>query len=131
MRVLSVAGLALRLAWRYLVTALLIGGLAAAMIGVATAGTGPMPQQPPDGYAVASGRVSLEWNKGTRKEPITLEVSMDDPGFATPVVRKPVGGVTHSMTELRPGKTYYWRLVQGGSASPTASFEVRANHVDF
>ena len=122
---------AARFLWRYLATAALLGGLAAAMVGVALSGTGPVPQGPPEGYSVASGRVSLEWNKGTRKVPITLEVSVDDPTFSKPVVQKKVGGGSHLMAEILPGRTYYWRLVQGTDAGPTASFNVPSNYVDF
>jgi hypothetical protein len=131
MRVLSVIAYAARFLWRYLATAALLGGLAAAMLGVALSGTGPEPQQPPEGYSVASGRVSLEWNKGTRKGPITLEVSIEDPTFSKPIVKKTTGAVSHLMAEIRPGKTYFWRLVQGSETSPTASFTVPADYVDF
>jgi hypothetical protein len=131
MRGLGVVSFTARFLWRYLAAAALIGGLTTAMVGVALSGTGPVPQGPPEGYSVASGRVSLEWNKGTRKGPITLEVSVDDPTFAKPIVQKKISGVSHQMAEIRPGKTYYWRLVQGSEKSPTASFRVPASYVDF
>ena len=120
-----------RFAWRYAATAALVGALAAAMIRVATVGTGPVPQGPPDGYSAASGKVSLEWNKGTRKEPLRLQVSADDPSFAAPIVDKPVTGTAYSLPGVQPGKRYYWRLLQGGEPSPVSSFVVPASHVDF
>jgi len=130
MRGIGVVSLAARFVWRYAATAALVAGLAAAMIGVATEGTGPVPQQPPDGYSVASGRVSLEWNRGTRKGPITLQVSVDDPSFSKPILRRAVGGTSHSLTDVKPGRTYYWRLLQDDGASPTATFEVAADYVE-
>ena len=128
MRGIGVVSLVGRFVWRYLATAALVGGLAAAMIGVAANGAGPAPQQPPDGYPVASGRI---WNKGTRNGPVTLQVSVDDPSFSAPILKKVVGGVSHTLTDVRPGKTYFWRLLQGADASPTATFEVPATYVDF
>jgi len=122
---------AARFAWRYAAAAALVAGLAVAMIGVAAGGTGPMPQQPPDGYSVASGRISLEWNRGTRKGPITLQISVNDSSFSKPILMKTIGGISHLLTDVRPGSTYYWRLVQGGEPSPTATFEVSASYVDF
>jgi len=130
MRAIGVVALGARFVWRYAATAALVAGLAAALIGVAATGTGPMPQQPPDGYSVASGRISLEWNKGTRKEPIKLQVSVDDPSFSKPILQRAVGGTSQTLTEVKPGRTYYWRLLQGDGASPTATFEVSATYVE-
>jgi hypothetical protein len=121
---------AARFVWRYAATAALVGALAAAMIRVAAVGTGPVPQGPPNGYSVASGRVSLEWNKGTRKEPFKVQVSVEDPSFAEPIVDKAVSGTSYALPNLLPGKKYYWRLVQGDEASPTSSFEVPMSHVE-
>ena len=129
MRVLGVVCLVARFVWRYLAAVALVAGLAAAMIGVAVGGTGPAPQQPLEGYSVSGGRVSLEWNKGTRKEPVTLEVSVGDPSFSKPILKRVVTGTSHPLNDLRPGNTYYWRLLQDGEAGPTASFEVPANYV--
>jgi hypothetical protein len=130
MRVLGVVSFAVRFAWRYAVTAVLVIGLAAAMIEVATSGTAPAPQQPPDGYSAASGRISLEWDKGTRTTPITVQISVDDPSFSKPILDRVVGGGAYTLTDIRPGKAYYWRLVQDGDAGPTANFKVPANYVD-
>jgi len=114
----------------YAVALLLVGMLLAALIQVYAAGTPPAPQQPPEGYMVEQDRVSLEWNAGTRDQPVVLQVSIDDPRFTDPVVEREMKGTSHSMTRLRGGATYYWRLVQGGRPGPVASFRVSRYHVD-
>jgi len=114
---------------RYLVAVLLVGLLAAALIEVYATGTGPMPQQPPEGYTVERARASLQWNRGTRTEPITLQISIDDPTFASPKVERKVNGTTHSLNDLQRGSTYYWRLLQAGEPGPTASFKVSSHNV--
>jgi len=116
---------------RYLVTVAILCAFAAAMIGSAMYGNGPVPQGPPEGYSLVSGRVSLEWNRGTRPQPITLEVAEDDPSFAKPVFQKVVSGTAFTLTTVRPGKKYYWRLVQNDQASPTASFAMSPDYADF
>ena len=109
---------------RYLVAVVLVASLGWALVQVYTSGTGPMPQQPPEGYTVERARASLQWNRGTRSEPITLQISIDDPTFAEPKVDRKVNGTSHSLNNLERGSTYYWRLVQAGEASPIASFKV-------
>jgi hypothetical protein len=122
---------ALFFARRHLVSTACIGGFAFAMLRVTLAGAGPVPQEPPEGYTLTSGRASLGWNRGTRPAPITLEVSEDAPTFATPVYRKVVAGTSFTLTTTRPGKKYYWRLVQDGRPSPTATFEASPDYADF
>ena len=114
---------------RYLAALALVTTLAAALIQVYTTGTGPMPQQPPEGYTIENSRASLQWDRGTRSEPIQLQVSIDDPTFAKPAVDRKVNGTAHSLSNLQSGATYYWRLVQEGAASPAASFRVSSHNV--
>ena len=116
---------------KYAVTLALMVTLVAAMAGAALFGAGPMPQQPPQGYVAERGRVSLSWSKGTREEPITLQISIGDPGFSNPIVDKKMNTNSHSVTKLERGATYYWRLIQGGNASPTAHFEVSRYNARF
>lgn len=117
------------LARRYLVALALLATLAAALVEVYTTGTGPMPQQPPEGYTIEISRTSLQWDRGTRTDPITLQISIDDPTFAAPKVDRKVNGTSHSLNDLQRGSTYYWRLVQAGAPSPTASFKVSSTNV--
>jgi hypothetical protein len=114
----------------YCVALLLIGMLLTALIQVYAFGTPPAPQQPPEGYFVEQDKVSLEWNPGTRQEPITLQVSIDDPGLAAPFLERQITGSSHTLSRLQSGGTYYWRLVQGGKPGPTASFRVSKYNVD-
>jgi hypothetical protein len=114
----------------YLVPILLLATLTAAIVQVYTTGTPPVPQEPPEGYVVQSGRVDLEWNRGTRLEPIQLQVSIDDPKFTKPAIERSAPGASYSLGELQPGHVYYWRLVQGEKAGPTASFETSKYYVN-
>jgi hypothetical protein len=114
---------------RYVVALLLITTLAVALLRIHTSGVGPMPQQPPEGYTAVRTQVSLSWNRGTREAPITLQVSIDDPTFSSPFLERKVNGTSHSLTKLEGGTTYYWRLVQEGKPSPTASFKVSKYNV--
>ena len=116
---------------KYAVTLALMVTLVTAMVGVALFGAGPMPQQPPQGYMAERGRVSLSWSKGTRQEPITLQISIGDPSFLAPIVDKETNTNSHNVTKLERGATYYWRLIQGGKASPTAHFEVSRYNARF
>jgi hypothetical protein len=115
---------------KYTVTLLLIGTLLIALIKVHACGAGPVPQQPPEGHVTVKTRVSLSWNRGTRETPIMLQVAIDDPTFASPILEKKVSGTSHSLAKLESGKTYYWRLVQDDEPSPTASFEVSRYNVN-
>lgn len=114
---------------KYLVAVTLIAGLAVVLVQVDRYGTGPAPQYPPEGYTSYKTQESLQWDKGTREEPIVLQVSIDDPSFAEPVLEKKVSGTSHSMNKLEGGKTYYWRLMQGDRPSPIASFKVSRYNV--
>lgn len=109
---------------RYTIAVVLIAMLVVAMAKVETSGVPPMPQQPPEGFETVETHVSLQWDKGTREEPITLQVSIDDPDFEEPFLERKVNGTSHSLSKLEGGKTYYWRLVQDTEPGPTASFRV-------
>ena len=116
---------------KYAVTLALMVMLVTAMASAALFGAGPMPQQPPQGYDVERGRVSLSWSKGTRKEPITLQISIGDPGFNSPIINKEMTTNSHNITKLERGATYYWRLIQNGHAGPTAHFHVSRYNARF
>ena len=102
-----------------------------AFIGVYAVGVGPVPQQPPEGYKVEQGQVTLQWNKGTRQGPITLQISMDDPSFSEPVYEKEVAGKTYVMRQIENGHVYYWRLIQNEKSSPVATFKTSPHAVKF
>jgi hypothetical protein len=114
---------------RHTIAVVLIATLVVILVNAELHGVGPMPQYPPEGHTTVKTQVSLQWNKGTREEPITLQVSIDDPTFSEPMLEKKVGGTSHSMSKLEGGKTYYWRLVQGERPSPVASFKVSKYNV--
>ena len=113
---------------RYVIAVALIATLVIAMVQVQTSGVGPVPQYPPEGYTTVKTQVSLQWNKGTREEPIILQVSLE-PDFSETVLDKQVGGTSHSMSKLEGGETYYWRLVQNERSSPVATFKVSKYNV--
>jgi phosphodiesterase/alkaline phosphatase D-like protein len=98
-------------------------------VGVYAFGTGPVPQQPPEGYEVEREQVTFQWNRGTRKAPIRLQVSRDDPSFSNPVLDLKVQGKTQVMRNLENGHIYYWRLMQGDKPSPVATFKTSANAI--
>ena len=126
----------LPLLWRtlrsYAVTVAALGCIASAFVEVHTTGIGPVPQHPPDNLEIAQNRVLLQWNRGSSAEvPIELEVSMDDPSFASPILKRAAKGKTYTMTDIEPGHTYYWRLVQKGMPSPVGRFRTSPLAVEF
>lgn len=106
----------------YSVAIALIVAFTQAFIEVYSQGTLPATQMPPEGYTVKRLNTTLQWNKGTRDEPITLQISMDTPDFSNPILERKIQGNTHTARNLEPGHTYYWRLVQDSGASSVASF---------
>jgi len=116
---------------RYAVALALIGTLGGSLVAANLWGTAPSPQQPPEGYVSEDDRATLQWDKGTRKAPITLQISLDDPDFGKPLVDKAVSGTGHTLSKLERGGTYYWRLVQDGVPGPTASFGVSKYNASF
>ena len=115
----------------YAVAVILVAMVAVSFIQVYTVGTGPVPQLPPEGYVIQRGTAQLQWSKGTREGEIRLQVSVDDPSFADPVVERKATGNSHSMNKLKPNVTYYWRLVQGEKTSPVATFRTPLHNVRF
>ena len=109
---------------KYFAAVFLITALVGSLAGNKLYGTGPMPQQPPEGYELHRGTVTLHWNKGTKKGDIVLQVSVDDPDFSTPILEKKLAASSHALSDLKRGKQYYWRLLQNNKPSPTASFKV-------
>lgn len=116
---------------KYLVALFMLGAFGAAMFEVYVTGTGPVPQQPPEGYAIEELTATLRWDNGTRGGPVTLEVSVDDPGFAKPLLSRETASGSYALRDLEPGRTYYWRLVQAGRSSPVASFKTSPYAVTF
>jgi len=119
-------------AWlrQYAVALALVMTLAGSLVAVNIWGSGPVAQQPPEGYTIERDRASLQWDKGTREAPVTLQVSVGSPDFDEMLVNKVVKGNGHTLRKLERGATYYWRLVQNGKAGPTASFKVSRYNVD-
>lgn len=115
----------------YLVAIVLVSMLAFSFLKVAVIGAGPTPQGPPQGYALGKTQIELEWDKGSRDGDIRLQVSIDDPAFTKPLVNKVTSSSTHSLNDLEPGHTYYWRLVQNDRSSRVAHFETAPNAVRF
>jgi len=113
---------------RYGVFAALAGALAWSGIKVATIGTDPVPQCPPDGMEMETDDALLEWSRGTRGGEIRLQVSARGAGGADErIVDEVVRDDSRRLKRLRPGTTYTWRLVQGGEPSPEAEFSVSRN----
>ncbi len=115
----------------YLIALVLIGVLALSFWEVLINGTGPMPQHPPVGHIVLRNSNQLQWSMGTRKEPIRLLISIDDPDFKKPLMDRTVKREMISLPNLEPGRTYYWKLVQGDSDSPTSKFHVSSTALRF
>ncbi len=115
----------------HLVALALVWVLVAAFVEVYTEGTGPMPQQPFDGLLIERNRVDLSWNKGTREATLKLQVAIDDPEFNNPILDKETKSTFHAITDLKPGRTYYWRLVSDGIPGPSACFKTSTHAANF
>jgi len=113
------------------VVLILITGTCKMFFNVYVTGTGPMPQQPPEGYVVERTQATFQWNRGNLSLPMRLQVSTDEANFENPTLDRKVTGTTHTMHNLEPGHVYYWRLVQGDKVSPLASFKTAKNAVTF
>jgi hypothetical protein len=101
------------------------------VVQVYITGVGPTPQQPPEGYEVQRLEASLQWHKGNKGGAMTLEVSKDDPTFGELFVERQVSGTRHSVLNLEPGHTYYWRLKQDEAYSDTRSFKTSIHAIKF
>ena len=115
----------------YLVSLTLVGIFAWTIAQVYLLGVGPVPQQPPPGFVEQRLETRLQWHRGNIEELIHLEVSVDDPAFDELFVDKAVSGTTHIITNLEPGHTYYWRLIQGGKPSSTYTLKTASHAVAF
>jgi len=113
--------------WRwmraYLVALLLVGGLALSLARTVAGTVGPHAQHPPAGYVHQRTTTELQWSVGNRGGEVRVQLSTS-PGFEEllldEVPRRPV----RELRDLEPGRTYYWRLVQGGSVADVSSFVV-------
>jgi hypothetical protein len=114
-------------AWRwartYLVALLLVVGLGVSCARTLLEDIGPRPQHPPPGYALSRTQVQLQWSTGNRSGEIRVQVSTDA-AFGELLVDEVPAKNTRDLEGLRPGRTYYWRLVQRGRTGSAASFEV-------
>lgn len=112
-----------RLARTYLVALLLVAGLGVSCARTLLRDIGPRPQHPPPGYVLARTQVQLQWSTGNRSGEIRVQVSTDA-AFDELVVDDVISRNTRDLKDLKPGRTYYWRLVQRGRIGSVASFEV-------
>lgn len=115
----------------YLVAIVLLALLGLSFEEVLINGTGPMPQHPTVGHTVPRNTTQLQWSKGTRKEPIRLLISIDDPDFNKPFMDRTVKRKMINLPNLEPGRTYYWKLRQGDSDSPISKFHVSSTALRF
>jgi len=115
---------------KYFVAVFLVAALLGSLAGNKIYGTGPTPQQPPEGYELHRGMVTLHWDKGTQKGDIVLQVSVDNSDFSEPLFEKKLAASFYTLRELERGKQYYWRLLQNNKPSPTASFKVYKYNVN-
>ncbi len=115
----------------YLVTIVLLAILVWTVVQVYMLGVGPTPQQPPPGFVEDRLNTRLQWHQGNIDQPITVQVSKGDPEFKEPFYDKELTGTTLNVTDLEPGTTYYWRLLQGGKSSSTQFFKTSPNAVAF
>ncbi len=114
----------------YLVALILLGIFVWTVLEVYVLGVGPVPQQPPPGFVEDRLDTRLQWHRGNREEPMTLEVAKD-PDFKDKVVDRMASGTVHNLNDLEPGQTYYWRLIQGEKPSRTYYFKTSENAVAF
>lgn len=115
----------------YLVTIVMLGIFTWTVVQVYVLGVGPTPQQPPPGFVEERLDTRLQWHQGNIDLPITVQVSKEDPAFKEPFYDKELTGNTLNVTDLEPGTTYHWRLVQGGKPSSTQTFKTSPNAVHF
>ncbi len=136
----------------YTIPVVLLGVFVQTVVQTYITGIAPVPQQPPLGYVVEENQAKLQWHRGTTQGPWELQVTDDkDPEFTrkvfklddkdkTPVRKDPkdgwyvtrsVSGTTHMLSNLEPGKTYYWRLVRGNDSSSTYNFKISEHAIAF
>ena len=114
---------------KYAVLIALLTILTVELVTVQLNGMGPRPQLPPRGYEAESGNITLQWNKGNRDKPITVQVSKTK-DFENIVFERQVSGTTTNWgTSLERGQTYYWRLMQDEQPSSISRFTISKQHV--
>jgi hypothetical protein len=114
----------------YLVALLLVVGLGLSVALTGLGQIGPQPQHPPQGYVLSRHKAQLQWSRGEREGEIRLQVATGA-RFEELLVDRTVPRDTYRLQDLEPGKTYYWRLVQGDRVSRTARFAVSPEAVRF
>ena len=115
----------------YTLPLVLLGIFATTILQVYVLGVGPTPQQPPEGYELQRLEARLEWHKGNRDGAVTLEVAEDDPTFETLFMERQVSGTKHTMHNVTPGHTYYWRLKRNDTYSRVCSFKTSKHAIKF
>jgi hypothetical protein len=110
---------------------LLLGVFAQTVIQSYITGIAPVPQEPPLGYELERNETRLEWHKGTTEGKWELQVSMDDPEFKNPFVKKEVSGKSHMLNNLESNRTFFWRLVRGNDSSRIAYFKTSKHAIAF
>lgn len=127
------AGLVVRV-WRwlraYLAAVLLLGALAASCVRTLAEEVEPRPQHPPPGYVLTRPSAQLQWSRGNRSGEIRLQLSSSRE-FDAPFVDEVVSTTTHTLRDLEPGSTCYWRLVQGDRVGRISWFEVSPTALRF
>jgi len=111
----------------YLIPVCLFCVVLVSVIETVTSGVEPMPQHPPHGMSMVRDHVQLQWSKGNGDGELKLQVAVDDSAFSTMIVNKAVVKNTHRLKRLKPGRTYYWRLVRGGEPGFVSVFTISAN----
>ena len=115
----------------YALPLLLLGIFVTTLVEVYFTGVGPTPQQPPEGHELQRLEAKLTWHKGNRDGAMTLEVSVDDPAFKERFVDRQISGTSHTLRNLKPGHTYYWRLKRDDDYTRTRSFRTSEHAITF
>ena len=131
MRMLEIISALWKFLRDYTLPLVLLGIFVTTLLQVYVFGVGPTPQQPPEGYELQRLEAKLTWHKGNREGATTLEIAKDDPTFQTLFVERQVSGTSHSLRDLEPGHTYYWRLKRDDEYTRTCSFKTSKHAIDF
>jgi hypothetical protein len=116
----------------YLLALALVGALALTFLKSFTGGFGPVPQHPPEGITIVRDSEQLQWSPGARRGPIRLQVSANSPTFSGELfVDQKVKSTRHVLSNLAPGTTYFWRLVQNNESSHVSKFHVAKGAVRY
>ncbi|NOZ87868.1 MAG: hypothetical protein GXP49_16720 [Deltaproteobacteria bacterium] len=109
---------------RYAVAVLLMFSALVNVGGYLVHGDAAVPQVPPGGYVVQKQPVRLAWFRGDWPDALELQLTTREQGFDKPILSETVRGNAVRLPELKPGKTYLWRLVrpESGRVSTCISF---------